>query len=284
MDRSAASSREFAPRPDTVREARKMALEVGRRALGEDGLHRLELLVSELVSNAVVHAGTTIVVEVHLADSGEVVVEVTDGSPHRPVPRGYARTSVTGRGLGLVEELSDGWGVVGHESGKTVWFRLSPGRGSSTEPAPEPDRGASADTGAVEVRLMHVPLGLHARWQEHAAGLLREYLLATLDEVDPAVQVARHAACSDALALLRESLDGHPQAVERADTTVWVPRASVAHFATLDETLDRAVGKAIEEDLLSSPTEPRMRHFRRWVCTQVAAQAAGAAATPYREP
>lgn len=284
MDNCAAATREFRPRPDAVGEARRMAVEVGRRALGEEGLHRLELLVSELVSNAVVHAGTTIVVRVVLDESGEVLVEVTDGSPHRPIPRGYKETAVTGRGIGLVEELSDGWGVATHESGKTVWFRISPAHLLRGESVAEPERGPREDDEAVEVCLLGFPVALHARWQEHAAGLLREYLLATLDEVDPDLQITRHAACSDALALLRESLDGQPMDGEWADAVVRVPRASLAHFRTLDETLDRAMVKAIDEDLLNPPTEPEMRRFRQWLCAQVTEQAAGSPPTPYRRP
>src|SRR3954470_16853174 len=82
------------------------------------------LLVSELVTNALLHAGTDIdlVAEV---DGGGLRVEVGDGSPHLPSRRRYAATAGTGRGLMMLESMVDDWGVTRHRRGKTVWFRLS---------------------------------------------------------------------------------------------------------------------------------------------------------------
>jgi hypothetical protein len=81
------------------------------------------LLVSELVTNAVLHARTDIEVVVRLLRTG-VRVEVHDASPATPVVRHYDDEAMTGRGLALVDELARRWGVDRVEGGKSVWFEL----------------------------------------------------------------------------------------------------------------------------------------------------------------
>ncbi|MGX1668982.1 SpoIIE family protein phosphatase [Streptomyces sp. NPDC055400] len=94
------------------------------------------LLVSELVTNAVVYAGTDIDVvcrlERHPDAAVAVVVEVADRHPSRGV-RGAAdaRHGESGYGLQLVSALSQAWGVTYRRSEKRVWFRLE---SSSAEP------------------------------------------------------------------------------------------------------------------------------------------------------
>lgn len=86
-----------------------------RKELGE--LHsvevrdRVELLASELVTNAVVHAGSLVTMDVVCEASGAVLVEVADGSPVHPVLRETALLDENGRGLELVDKLSVEWGV-----------------------------------------------------------------------------------------------------------------------------------------------------------------------------
>lgn len=82
--------------------------------------------VSELVTNAVVHAGSP--AELHLRWQGaRLRVEVRDSDP-TPIPhrRPAATTEDThGRGLLLVDAVADGWGVQDGEDGKVVWFELA---------------------------------------------------------------------------------------------------------------------------------------------------------------
>ncbi|MFF5605202.1 SpoIIE family protein phosphatase [Streptomyces cellulosae] len=88
------------------------------------------LVASELVTNAVVHAGT----DVHLTcrleeDTGALVVEVADRHPSR-TPRDDAVEAPAhdipeyGRGLRLVAALAESWGVTYRAGSKTVWARL----------------------------------------------------------------------------------------------------------------------------------------------------------------
>ncbi len=90
----------------------------------------LRLVVSELVSNAVLYAKTTIDVALAI---GEGVIELTvrDHNPRSPRPRPQLPDDAAtgGRGLMLVEALSDDWGVSERMGGKEVWFRLAAPQG-----------------------------------------------------------------------------------------------------------------------------------------------------------
>ncbi len=92
------------------------------------------LLVSELVTNAVVHAGTTVELLCRLeeADPGDstetLVLEVSDHHPSRAVRSDQGQPSTGtpeyGRGLHLVATLSESWGITYRTGTKTVWARL----------------------------------------------------------------------------------------------------------------------------------------------------------------
>ncbi|MHB8670830.1 MAG: ATP-binding protein [Acidimicrobiales bacterium] len=87
-----------------------------------------ELLTSELVTNAIVHARTTIDLSVGVED-GSVVIRVGDASPNVPVLQKPAPDSPSGRGLGLVDRLATSWGIEARpDGGKVVWFAAPPGR------------------------------------------------------------------------------------------------------------------------------------------------------------
>ena len=82
------------------------------------------LLVSELVTNAVLHAGSDVEVTVQLTPTA-ARVEVTDASADAPAPRHAATDEDSGRGLALVGSLARRWGVRPTPGGgKTVWFEV----------------------------------------------------------------------------------------------------------------------------------------------------------------
>lgn len=83
-----------------------------------------QLLVSELVTNAVLHAHTGVTLGLRVG-AGRLRVEVADGSLDRPRPRHPADDAVTGRGLLLVDALSSAWGAELREGGKVVWFEVA---------------------------------------------------------------------------------------------------------------------------------------------------------------
>lgn len=83
------------------------------------------LVASELVTNAVVHAGTPSELVLDLR-AGVVDLRLSDGNRRRPVRRRAVGDPLSsGRGLGLVDVLSVDWGIEVGPSGKTVWARLS---------------------------------------------------------------------------------------------------------------------------------------------------------------
>ena len=87
-------------------------------------LDRVLLCTSELVTNAVEHAGTT--TDVRLEQDEECVrIEVDDLSEQLPTMRRPDAMSVRGRGMLIVDRCSDRWGVDTHPGGKTVWCELS---------------------------------------------------------------------------------------------------------------------------------------------------------------
>ena len=94
------------------------------RGWGCDGFVDVaRLLVSELATNAVLHARTDMTLVVAVT-RGELRVEVHDGSVAPPVQRNYEDEAMTGRGLGLLEQMADRWGVEHGGDGKAVWFEL----------------------------------------------------------------------------------------------------------------------------------------------------------------
>lgn len=85
------------------------------------------LLISELVTNAVLHGGPPILLGIE-CDGDVLRVRVRDGSPVVPSPRQAGPDAEGGRGMTLVELLTNTWGVTPvadeHGAGKQVWFEL----------------------------------------------------------------------------------------------------------------------------------------------------------------
>ncbi len=129
-------------------EAPRLARAALRSWLAREGLEALEeralLVVSELVANAVVHAGTVLELSFSAGDrSVEVGVSDQDCRPPRVVRQLGDPTDLEGSmpvggwGLAIVAELADNWGVTEMGRGKRVWARwLGPtdsGRRSSCD-------------------------------------------------------------------------------------------------------------------------------------------------------
>lgn len=114
----------FPPEPASTREARRRVSRVLETHDLEDAAAAAELVVSELATNAVLHAGTPFEVGVTVGD-GVVRIEVHDGVARRPARRYFSDEATSGRGLRLVEQLCDAWGVDVHPGGKSVWAEIS---------------------------------------------------------------------------------------------------------------------------------------------------------------
>ncbi|MFD9503465.1 ATP-binding protein [Streptomyces sp. NPDC060035] len=100
---------------------------IGRAQLRKWKLNALcepvELCLSELVTNALAYGqGGVVGVRLYQADS-HLVIEVTDGSPDKPVLRVADPDNESGRGLALVDAIAETWGVT--DDGTCTWCRLS---------------------------------------------------------------------------------------------------------------------------------------------------------------
>nr|WP_237545883.1 ATP-binding protein [Streptomyces sp. SID1046] len=109
-----------------VGEVRRALRELMRHRCRTDAAEVAELLITELVTNALVHTDRGAEVHASLAAT-RLRVEVRDYAARRPRP--YVPTAddgTHGRGLVLVQELADDWGVdaLALGSGKVVWFEL----------------------------------------------------------------------------------------------------------------------------------------------------------------
>lgn len=94
---------------------------------GAELRERAALLVTELVANAIKHGSPPIVVSVECDESHDLVVRVRDANRRPPAARTADEAAEDGRGLTIVEIISDEWGVEPTAEGKWVWFRLTGG-------------------------------------------------------------------------------------------------------------------------------------------------------------
>ncbi|WP_434600105.1 ATP-binding protein [Streptomyces sp. A5-4] len=123
------AARSFAADPCAVQQARTFASNVLSRWEITDRLDELLLCISELATNALCHASATadahfLLCLTHLSGHQAVRIEVHDRSERLPVMKHRSRLDEQGRGLFLVEQLSERWGVEPRAGGKSVWTEL----------------------------------------------------------------------------------------------------------------------------------------------------------------
>lgn len=82
------------------------------------------LILSELVTNVFLHAGTDCTIEADYAYP-ELTVSISDGHPAEVIPPDLGVTAEQGRGLAIVASLADSWGIDYQEDDKSVWFTVS---------------------------------------------------------------------------------------------------------------------------------------------------------------
>jgi anti-sigma regulatory factor (Ser/Thr protein kinase) len=114
--------RGFRCQPESVPAARRFVREV-LHDQSRDILEAVELMATELATNCVQHARTSFELTINHG-TRQIRIEVRDTGPGRPVPRSPAPRERTGRGLRIVEAMSDSWGIDPASTGKTVWFTV----------------------------------------------------------------------------------------------------------------------------------------------------------------
>ncbi|MFJ3670135.1 SpoIIE family protein phosphatase [Streptomyces sp. NPDC090106] len=118
--------------PEALTEARHM-IRAAVRAWGDrDRADEIELVADELITNALMHTEGSAIVTLRVLAGADrrLRVEVEDSSSALPRRRDAGESGVSGRGLLLVDLLTDGWGVEARGGGKCVWCEfVVPGRG-----------------------------------------------------------------------------------------------------------------------------------------------------------
>ena len=127
MDSAAGAPRfVLKPHPESARKARELVADALCSHVDSETVHYAAVVVSELVTNAVIHASTTVTVGLQLLPGGGARIEVGDASSWPPTPRAAGPDEPGGRGLLLVDALSREWGVSTTADGKTVWAEVEP--------------------------------------------------------------------------------------------------------------------------------------------------------------
>jgi PAS domain S-box-containing protein len=278
---SSAPSRRLAPHALSVRDARRF-LEAALPGSDPDTMYTAKLLISELVTNAVLHAGTEIEVRAWEAQ-GRVHVRVFDGAATRlPIPYEQTPEAGTGRGLHMVEHLSAACGVEVSPGGKTVWFELWPEATDLKPGATWAVSGPRSGEG-MNVSLLDLPVGLSRAAQRHRAALLREARLVFMSG-----RTITGVTSSDILAVaeLNDTLDSALSAAASRDPEaaslslqVAVPRDCAQVALRLSEVIDALNAAARSGMLLTRPSLPEVRRLRMWMLNEVATQLDGGPAS-----
>jgi GAF domain-containing protein/anti-sigma regulatory factor (Ser/Thr protein kinase) len=243
-----------------------------------------ELILTELVTNASLHGSPPVTVGVDVSrDRARLEVEDTSsGTPVRPAP---GTESMTGRGLLLVEALSDRWGVERRNGGKVVWAEVG-----LTEPSPADvplpgllDRDLLADLEAdgeatekrYPIELGDVPTDLLLGAKSHVDSVVRELVLVSggaasgqtaavpadlarlIDTVTTRFAQARES-------IKRQALAAAAQGRDRTSLTLRLPFEAAEAGQEYLTALDEVDAYARAARLLTLETPPQHRAFRRW--------------------
>ena len=289
----------------------RAAREHGRTLLVEaerpDWVEAAELAVSEVVTNAVLHAHTPIRVTAKV-DAEGLLVEVQDLNPVLPSQRSYDQHATTGRGMDLVAAVTSAHGVTEVPGGKVVWFRVADAPADGDPSADDllgqwddegwPDPVVVPAAGGTTVLLLAMPPTLWLAAREHHDALLRETVLFRAEHPDDPASAADLAQADAARFAISTRVDAevvrareeglavrplpeyHPGALppvpERLDLVIEVAEGQGGAFEALQDALDEGERLARSGRLLVRPGLPEIVAVRDWACQQVIAQLGGA--------
>ncbi len=270
---------------------------IGRPELAETA----ELGVSELVTNAVLHARDPIAVRVR-GTREHPRVEVRDGSSAPPVlPVGLTESVLPpddetllmtfGRGLDIVARCADAWGADIEDAGKVMWF--APAAAPHDEGVPGAVTGLLAppvqhDEDAFDVRILRAPVRALLEFESHYRELRREVRLLSLahEEKYPLAK-----ALADLFGLLQREVQAALDAeqIRRAqrvgrqsvDLTVTVSRDKAETMGRFIELLDFADQFCRQQHLLALARDPYQVGFQTWFFGEFVRQRAGHSPQPW---
>jgi serine phosphatase RsbU (regulator of sigma subunit)/anti-sigma regulatory factor (Ser/Thr protein kinase) len=273
---------------EAVRRYRTWAVDVARDLGRRDLVHDVGAVVSELATNAMLHGGGIVGVNVVRTGTG-VRIEVRDRSRVPPVVARPTEDALTGRGLRLVMSMAERWGAATVEGGKIVWAEVC-GDGRPADVELEQDLAAvwddwdMGDAGQrVRVELGDVPTELLLAAKSHVDNIIRESTLAGAgaatgmsSEIPPRLSALLTAVVnrfSEArVSIKHQALDAARRGAATTHLVLDVPTdaadAALEYIAALDE-LD-AYSRASR--LLTVETPPQHRVFRHWYVGELVAQ------------
>jgi hypothetical protein len=296
------------PVPESTPLARGVVRRLLDGELNDDALDTAELCVSELVTNAILHASTDVELSVTLARQ-RVRLAVRDQSSELPTLERHTSTASTGRGLAMVIAVADAWGIERHDfRGKTVWCELLEGRSSTLQvdiqdvlDAWELTQGDVPDAaepqhGATTVCLIGYPVQLGLALQEHYDAVVREcQLLAAPRRAGAQPLPANLIELARALAERYPTELSHfarpdPRRVAaeaRGDATVDLDYSwsedEVPLLQWWQQIFDEVDAHARAGDLLVPGIAPELAKLRGWALTEFAEQPLGAAPRPWHD-
>ena len=281
--------------PTSARAARRFVVDALTDWRLSQVIETAELLISELVTNALLHARSAAELVVRRS-GGRVRFEVRDHSSAVPTTGRHDQESQTGRGLELVELLADAWGVDVHHrglgvTGKGVWFELSISDSPVPADRPPEEPGRFSGVGTISVCLQGVPTALFRAAQDHRQDLTREFLLMTIEGASsddvPARLVAlseeftRHLGAESAATLAQvHEAEEHGERI--VDLALELPPDAAAPVVAMVDLLEQADRYCEQGAMLTLAASAEVRAFRRWCADEVVAQLQGRPGTPWR--
>jgi len=283
-----------------VQNARRWVVDVCTDIGREDLAECAELGVSELVTNALLHADAPYDVRVR-GTREHPRVEVRDGSQEPPVLPGsnlHGEDDLLltfGRGLGIVARCATAWGADIEDDGKAVWFApaADPGQEmvegviSGLPEAPPPRAPLPDDT---QARVLGVPLLAHQQFQRHYRELRREVrLLALAHEEDYPLAKSLSDLFGSLQRDLRKGLGAEEiraalrDGREVTDLEIAVPVQTVENIRRFIELLDLADEFCRQERLLSLARSPEQQEFQRWFLGEFVRQHSGEPPTAWQD-
>jgi PAS domain S-box-containing protein len=234
------------------------------------------LLVSEVASNAVLHARTSIEVRVMASDRW-IRIEVRDGSRVLPSISDHDSDGMTGRGLVLVASLASSWGARPDPGGKVVWFEI--GSAPSDRWATEASDPALGYEPSEVVRLVGAPAALVVAALAHGDALLREVSLSSAAE-EPGGALPAASAID-----LRPVLRAAEVAVAVGRTVIDIEEryplsaaVAAAHRRALVDQGRRAADRGI---FLTAPARTEVDRCLHWILDEISGQLTGRPPNPW---
>lgn len=237
------------------------------------------LIVSELVSNALVHGRPPIEIRVTRRPGG-LRIDVRDGGDGPVIPpTGREPLGQGGLGLRVVAHLATRWGTDPLPDGKSVWAELTAVRAASDDPV-DPELAAVGPAPVLppddwpEVRLVDIPRRLLLAWARQLRSLMRELDLVSPERQDMGQLGVHDPVMHVAAALIRywdavRAVWTHARAVEgdpdsRVSFETRLPRQVVLDGPRFLRAMDRADELSRKGLLLSAPASGEVVAFRRW--------------------